>query len=199
MAQLLIFHHVLGLTSGVEAFANAIAVAGHDVITPDLFDGATFDSIEDGVAHAGGIGFETIAELGARHADQCGDALVVAGFSLGVLPAQRIAQQRAGVIGALLYHGAVPLSFFGEGEDPAWPASVPVQIHIGADDPLAEEDLPAAEEIVSRAEHGTLHLYPTDRHLVADVSSADYDADIAKLILERTLQFLDDLSLDDIS
>ncbi len=193
MAEVLLFHHVLGLTTGVEAFANALAAAGHDVTTPDLFDGATFDSIDAGVAHAAEIGFETIAELGARHADGCGDALVVAGFSLGVLPAQKIAQERAGVIGAVLYHGAVPLSFFGDGDDPSWPASVPVQIHIGADDPLAEEDLVAAEEIAGGAEHGTLHLYQTDRHLVTDVSSADYDAQIAKQILDRTLQFLDDL------
>lgn len=190
MAEILLFHHVLGLTTGVQAFANALAVAGHDVTTPDLFDGATFDSIEAGVAHAAAIGFDTIAELGARHADRCGDALVVGGFSLGVLPAQKIAQQRAGVVGAMLYHGAVPLSFFGDGDDPDWPAAVPVEIHIGADDPFAAEDLAAAEEIAERAEQGTLHLYATDGHLVTDVSSSDYDADVARQILERSLAFL---------
>lgn len=191
MAQILLFHHVLGLTDGVQAFGNALAVAGHDVIVPDLFDGATFDSIDAGVAHAESIGFETIAELGAAHADSCGSNLVVAGFSLGAVPAQKVAQTREGVAGAVLYHSAVPLEFFSPAPDAGWPSTVAVEIHLGDADPIALEDRAAADAIVASAARGELHLYPTDAHLVADVTAADYDADIARVIVERTLDFLE--------
>ena len=187
MAEVLVFHHAIGRTEGITAFATALEVAGHDVVVPDLFDGQVFESIAAGVAHAEGIGFETIAELGARCADDAGDQLVVIGFSLGVLPAQKIAQTRPGVAGAVLCHSAVPLSFFGD----IWPAGVAAQLHVGSRDPFVEEDRAAIDEL-ARAADAELHEYDTAAHLVADVTSPDYDATIAAEILRRTLEFLAD-------
>ena len=51
MAEVLLFHHAQGLTSGIQAFADELRVAGHTVHTPDLFDGRTFGSIDEGMAH----------------------------------------------------------------------------------------------------------------------------------------------------
>ena len=154
MAEVLLFHHALGFTEGVRAFADELRAAGHDVTTPDLFEGVTFDSLDEGVAHAESIGFEEITERGVDAVAGLGDRLVVAGFSLGVLPAQAIAQTRPGVAGAILYHGAMPSSTFGD----AWPEGVALQIHLGEDDPWASEDLDTA----AGGNGGVLRLDPID-------------------------------------
>jgi dienelactone hydrolase len=112
--------------------------------------------------------------------------LVYAGFSLGAMPAQELAQTRPGAKGALLYHSGIPSSEFGG----PWPGSVPLQIHIMESDPWAEEDIPAAKELADEAEDGELFLYPGSGHLFADPSGPDYDEAAAKLLMERTLEFL---------
>lgn len=187
MAEVLLFHHALGLTAGVRSFADDLRAAGHTVTTPDLYDGRSFDAIADGVAYAEAIGFDTIIDRGVAAAEGLGDRLIVAGFSLGVLPAQKLAQTRPGVAGAVLYHSAVPPEMFG-GD---WPDGVALQLHIGADDPFAEED---ADAIVALSAEGggpgTLFRYSTTAHLVADPSWHEYDAAIAAQLLGRTMGFL---------
>ncbi len=185
MTTILVFHHALGLTDGLRSFADQLQVQGHTVIVPDLYAGRTFASLTEGVAYAEAMGMELIADRGVAIAQQLGERLVVAGFSLGVLPAQKIAQTCAGVAGAVLYHAAVPAAVFGT----VWPAHVPVQMHLNADDPLAEEDLAAARALAARP-GAELFLYPSQGHLVADPGSADYDPLIAGQILDRTLAFL---------
>lgn len=186
MAEVLLFHHALGLTDGMREFADSLRSAGHDVTTPDLFDGLVFDSIADGVAHAASIGFGAIADSGEAFAADCGDRLVVAGFSLGAMPAQKLAQTRPGVAGAILYHAAIPASEFGDG----WPDGVALQLHLAEHDEWSDEDLVAAPALAAEA-GGELFLYPVAGHLVADSSFSDYDPDVAATILERTLTFLD--------
>ena len=56
MAEVLLFHHAQGQTSGFHEFAEELRRAGHTVHTPDLYEGQTFDNLEDGVAHADEIG-----------------------------------------------------------------------------------------------------------------------------------------------
>lgn len=185
MAEVLLFHHALGLTDGMRSFADSMRTAGHSVMTPDLFEGATFDSIADGVAHAEEVGFDTIAARGAAFADGLGDGLVVAGFSLGVMPAQQLAQTRPGVAGAILCYAAVPPSSFGD----AWPSGVALQLHFNEHDEWAAEDYEVALELVTAA-GAELFVYPVTGHLVVDPSSADHDPASAALVLERTLAFL---------
>jgi dienelactone hydrolase len=187
MAEVLLFHHAHGLTPGVVAFADALRAAGHVVHTPDLYDGNTFDDLDEGVGYAREVGFGTIAERGRQAAEGLADGLVLAGFSLGALPAQALAQNRPGAKGALLFHAAFPASEFG-GE---WPAGVPLQIHMMEDDPWGSEDLPAARELVASAGGAELFLYPGDRHLFADSGLPDHDAEAAALLEQRVLRFLD--------
>lgn len=125
MAEILLYHHAQGLTKGVEAFAGELRQAGHTVHLPDLYDGHVFDTLDEGIAYASETGFDTLMERGVAAAAGLGNELVYAGFSLGVMPAQRLAQTREGAKGALLFHSCVPVSEFGE----AWPAGVPVQVH----------------------------------------------------------------------
>jgi dienelactone hydrolase len=189
MAEVLLFHHAQGLTTGVVAFADELRGVGHTVHTPDLYDGPTFDTLEEGVGYAGEIGFGEVMERGVRIADGLSAELVYAGFSLGVMPAQKLAQTRAGARGALLVHACLPVSEFGT----SWPADVPVQIHAMEADPFFVEDgdVDAARALVESAENAELFLYPGDQHLFADSSLASYDAGPAGLFTERSLAFLE--------
>jgi dienelactone hydrolase len=191
MAEVLLFHHAQGQTTGFHAFADDLRRAGHTVHTPDLFDGRTFDSIDAGMAYAGEIGFpDAIIERGSREAESLPAGLVYAGFSLGVVPAQKLAQTRPGARGALLFYSCVPTSAFGS----SWPADVPVQIHGMDADPffVGEGDIDAARAIVESAPDAELFLYPGNQHYFADSSLPSYDADAAALLLQRVLDFLED-------
>ncbi len=189
MAEVLLFHHAQGQTQGFHAFADELRGAGHTVHTPDLFDGRTFGSIDEGLAHVGESGgFGEMIERAVRAADGLPTELVYGGFSLGVLPAQKLAQTRPGARGALLFYSCVPVSEFGG----TWPEGVPAQIH-GADaDPyfMDEGDVDAARELVASAEDAELFLYPGDQHYFADSSLPSYDESATKLLTERVLTFL---------
>jgi dienelactone hydrolase len=188
MAEVVLFHHAQGLTPGVVAFADELRRAGHSVHTPDLFQGRTFDTVEEGVRYAQDVGFGEVIERGARAVEGKPGELVYAGFSLGVLPAQKLAQTRPGARGALLFHACVPVSEFG----PSWPDGVPVQVHAMAADPsfVGEGDIDAARALVREAKDAELFLYPGDRHLFADSSLPSYDEGAAALLIRRVLSFL---------
>ena len=188
MAEVVFFHHAQGLTTGLVAFADELRAAGHTVHTPDLFEGRTFDTVEEGVAHAGEIGFGEVAERGVRAVESLPAELVYAGFSLGVMPAQQLAQTRAGARGALLLHACLPVAEFGS----AWPEGVPVQVHAMDADPffVDDGDIDAARALVDGAADAEMFLYPGDQHLFADSSLSSYDADAAALLRQRVLGFL---------
>jgi dienelactone hydrolase len=191
MAEVVVFHHAQGLTPGVIAFADELRRAGHTVHTPDLFDARTFGSIEEGMAYAEEIGFpDEIFKRGSQAVESLSAELVYAGFSLGVLPAQMLAQTRRGARGALLFYSCIPASEFGSG----WPDDVPVQVHGMDADPIfaGEGDVDNARELVAQARDGELFLYPGDQHYFADSSLPSYDAEAAAVLTERVLTFLSD-------
>jgi len=189
MAEVVLFHHAQGLTPGVVAFADELRRAGHIVHTPDLFEGRTFGAIEEGMAFAEQIGFpDEVIGRGVRAVEGLPAGLVYAGFSLGVLPAQKLAQTRPGARGALFFYSCVPVSAFGS----AWPEGVPVQVHGMDADPIfvGEGDVDAARELIEQANGGELFLYPGDQHYFADSSLPSYDADATALMVRRVLEFL---------
>jgi dienelactone hydrolase len=187
MADVVLFHHALGLTPGIVVFADELRRAGHAVHTPDLFEGRTFPTLDDGVRFAEEIGFAELIDRGERAVEQVPTDLVYAGFSLGVLPAQKLAQTRPGARGALFYYSCVPVAEFG-----VWPEGVPVQVHGMDADPIfvGEGDLEAARELVASTAHGELFLYPGDQHYFLDPTLPSYDADAAVLVMQRTLALL---------
>ena len=192
MAEVLLFHHAQGLTHGCLSFADRLRAAGHVVHAPDLYDGKTFTELADGVRFAEQVGFDTIIERGRLAADGLPNEIAYAGFSLGVLPAQMLAQTRPGSKGALLFHSCVPTSEFGR----PWPQGVPLQIHMmDADEWVLppNEDLDVARQLDETIESAELFLYPGDRHLFADDSLPDYDEDAAALLTERVRSFLDNI------
>jgi dienelactone hydrolase len=189
MADVVLFHHAQGLTPGVVAFAEELRRAGHTVRTPDLFEGRTFDSIEAGMGFVGEVGFQQVIDRAVQAAAELPAEVVYAGFSLGEVAAQLLAQTRPGARGALLFYSCVPTSEFGR-----WPDGVPVQIHGMDADPffVGEGDIDAARALVAEAEDAELFLYPGDQHYFADSSLPSYDPDAAALLTERVLGFLRD-------
>jgi dienelactone hydrolase len=189
MTEIALFHHALGLTPGITAFADVLRNAGHTVHTPDLFEGRTFETIDAGVAYAQEIGFDTVLDRAKVAADALPAGLVYVGFSLGVVPAQMLAQTRPGARGAVLCYSCVPYTEFGE----AWPAGVPVQIHgMDADPYFAEEgDLEAAQELVAATDDAELFVYPGDQHYFADSTLPSYRPEAAELLRRRVLAFLE--------
>lgn len=139
------------------------------------------------MAYVRQAGFGEVSARGVRAADGLPREVVHVGFSLGAVPAQELAQTRAGARGALLLHACIPVSEFGT----AWPEGVPVQVHAMEDDPFFAEDAEAARALVAGASDAELFLYPGEQHLFADSSLPSYDPDAAKLLTRRTLEFLD--------
>jgi dienelactone hydrolase len=186
MAELLLFHHALGQTPGCALFADELRRAGHTVHAPDLYAGRVFATLNEGMAYAQSIGMGEIVARGERAAERLSAELVYAGFSLGVLPAQKLAQTRRSARGALLYYSCAPASAFGP-----WPFGVPVQIHaMDADPYFVGEDSEAAHALVASTDQAQLYLYPGAQHYFADAGQPAYDAAAAALLMRRTLEFL---------
>ena len=188
MPEIVLFHHVMGLTAGIRAFADALRTDGHVVHTPDLFDGHTFPTLEEGMAHAKAVGFGSILDRGVVEAELLVPELVYAGFSMGVMPAQQLAQTREGARGALFFDSCLPVEEFGDG----WPNGVPVQVHGMDADPIfaGDGDLDAARILVDSTDQAELFLYPGDVHVFADASLPWYDKAAAELMTRRVLAFL---------
>jgi len=191
MAEVLLIHHIQGRTDGVEAFADDLRAGGHTVHVPDLYDGHTFATIEEGFDHSKGVDGDALVD---QVVADLPERLVYAGFSWGVPLAQRLAQTRPGARGALLYESCIPIT--GEWAFGPWPAGVPVQIHGKEGDEFFEEDLPAARDLIETVgpELSQLFVYPGDQHLFTDRSLPAYDAEAAGLVLQRSLAFLDRVS-----
>ena len=186
MTEVVLYHHVQGLTDGVGLFADELRQASHTVHTPDMFDGKTFATIDEGMAFAREAGFEALAARGVAAADALSPEVVYAGFSFGVMPAQQLAQTRPGARGALLMYSCLPVSEFGA----AWPEGVPVQVHGKEDDEFFLEDLDAARALVESTDRAELFIYPGDQHLFSDASLPSYDAAAAAALTRRVLDFL---------
>jgi dienelactone hydrolase len=184
MPDILLFHHALGQTRRFHEFADELRGAGNTVHAPDLYDGKTFEDLDAGVGYAEQVGFPEIIARGTAAASDLPTHIVYAGFSLGALPAQALTQTRPGAVGALLFHGGVPTSEF----DRPWPLGVPLQMHMMEGDGWVELDV--CQALAEQIEQAELFVYPGSGHLFADSTSRDYEADSARLLLDRTLAFL---------
>lgn len=182
MSEIVLFHHVHGLTGGVRSFAQTLRDAGHVVHTPDLFDGRLFHQLSEGMAYARELGDVLDARADAAVAG-LGATLVYAGMSLGVMPAQRFAQQRPGAVGLLSLHAAILPKYFGP-----WPDELRAQIHVMDHDEYGDVD--DAKQMAADFEGIELFLYPGDAHLFTDRSLPVYDAAATAVLTERVLEFL---------
>lgn len=190
MSEVVLFHHVQGLTDGVRAFADDLRAGGHTVHTPDLFDGHTFGSIEEGFGYVQSLEEGVIDGRVATAVEGLPDRLVYAGISFGVPPAMQLTVTRPGALGLLELESAVPV--VGEWAVGPFPDGVPVQVHGGEGDEYFQEDLPFAQQTVEvlGADRAEIFVYPVQQHLFTDRSLPSYDAEAAALVTQRSLEFL---------
>jgi dienelactone hydrolase len=188
VTEVVLFHHIQGLTPGVVALADRLRAAGHTVHTPDLLEGQTFPSIEEGETHVRGVGFGAVIGRGVEAAESLPGEVVYAGISLGVGPAQQLAQTKPGAKGALILAAFIDPAEFG-----GWPEGLPAQIHGMDNDPYfaGEGDLDAAKPFAEATKDVELFVYPGDTHLFMDSSVDGYDEKATDLLTERLLAFLD--------
>jgi dienelactone hydrolase len=193
VAHVVLFHHAQGLRDDVLAWADSLRDAGHEVETPDLFEGRTFERLEDGIAHRDELGVPALIGRASEAIEPLPDELVYAGFSMGASTAHYFAVTRPGAVGVLLMHGTAPAASLG---DAAWPSGMPGQLHTKDSDPEMDHAGVEAAERSAEAGGGPLDVftYPGTGHLFADPAGPDYDADSARLMLERELDFLKRLS-----
>ena len=195
MAEVVLFHSVLGLRPGVIAAADRLRAAGHTIHTPDLFDGEVFDDLDDGQRKEEALGYQEIARRAKEAVAELPAGLVFAGFSLGAVHAELLAASRSGALGAVLMHGAVPMEslseFFGVER---WSEGVPVQVHYAALDPWVEADeevVPLGDDVRGAGAAFEAHAYPCSGHLFADPALPEYDRASSEAMWERVLAFLD--------
>jgi dienelactone hydrolase len=195
MAEMVMFHSVLGLRPGVLDAAERLRAAGHTVHTPDLFEGEVFDDLDDGMRKEETLGFREIVRRTDEAVTGLPAGLVFAGFSMGISYAQRLTASRPGALGAVLIHGAVPVEalteYFGVER---WPEGVPVQVHYAVDDPWveAEQEVAPLGDAVRRAgAEFEEYVYPGSGHLFADPDFHEYDRASSEAMWERVIAFLD--------
>jgi dienelactone hydrolase len=195
MAEVVVFHSVLGLRPGVLGAADRMRAAGHTVHTPDLFEGEVFDDIDDGMRKEESLGYREIARRTEEAVTGLPAGLVFAGFSMGISYAEWLTASRPGALGAVLMHGAVPVEalteYFGVER---WPAGVPVQVHYAVDDPWVEveqEVVPLGEDVRGAGAEFEEYVYPGSGHLFADPDLSEYDRASSEAMWERVIAFLD--------
>lgn len=188
MAEVVLFHHILGLTPGVVAFADELRAARHTVHTPDLYDGRMFETIPEAQEFVKPAGWESWLDKAMAAADDLPASVVYAGISSGVTSAQKLAMTRPAALGALLLESFISPEWFGD-----WMPAMPVQIHGMTDDEFFAEDVEAARPFAATNPSVELFEYPGDKHLFEDNSLPSYDAEAAALLLSRVLTYLDAL------
>jgi dienelactone hydrolase len=195
MAEVVLFHSVLGLSPGVISAAERLRAAGHTLHTPDYFDGEMFDDLEEGMRKEDALGFQEIARRARESVARLPEGLVFCGFSLGAVHAEALAASRPGALGVVLMAGAVPVEALEEyfGID-SWPEGVAVQIHYAADDPWVEaeeEVVPLGEAVRGAGAAFEAHSYPGSGHLFFEPGLPEYDRASSEEKWERVLVFLD--------
>ena len=186
--EVVVLHHLLGVTPGVRAFADRVRALGVGVRVPDLLDGVVHAGMSPAAAHLEALGMDVVvARAEAALADLAPGAVLV-GLSLGAVPAQRTAQLRGDCAGVVLVGACLPPDAFG----PVWPSGTPVRVHAAVDDPVFrdEGDRDAAEALVAAVPGARLRLHPGSGHLLTEEGSPDLDDAVVAAVLDDVAELL---------
>ncbi|MFF7212061.1 dienelactone hydrolase family protein [Streptomyces sp. NPDC008238] len=187
---IVLFHSAYGLRPAVHAAADRLRAAGHEVHVPDLYEGRTADTVEEGMAVKDEIGRDELLMRAVTVSGPLSDrGLVYAGFSLGGSIAQNLALADEKARGLLLLHGTSDIA------DDAT-TDLPVQLHVAEPDPFEPDDWLNAWYLRMRKAGADveIHRYHGAGHLFTDPDLDDYDAEAAEQTWAVALDFLADLA-----
>lgn len=195
MADIVLFHSVLGPRAGVTDAADRVRAAGHTVHTPDLYRGeARFDEYGPAMTYQDSIGYRELLRRAAADVAHLPPGLVYMGFSAGGAAAEWLAATRPGALACILLHAALPIGVMGL---ETWPATVPAQVHFMRGDPFREQAEIDGMAADVRAAGARFELFEYDGagHLFTDPSlPAEYDRAAAETLWGRVLALLDGLA-----
>ncbi|WP_184348280.1 dienelactone hydrolase family protein [Streptomyces olivoverticillatus] len=188
---IVLFHSAYGPRPAVHAAAERLREAGYEVHVPDLYDGRTAETVEEGMAIKDEIGRDELLRRAVTAVAPLSErGLVYAGFSLGGSIAQNLALGDDRARGLLLLHGTSDLP------DDAAVDELPVQLHVADPDPFEPHDwLNAWYLRMQRAGADVeVHRYRGAGHLFTDPDLPDYDEEAAEAAWRVALGFLADVS-----
>jgi dienelactone hydrolase len=188
LATVVLFHSVYGLRPAVHKAADRLRAAGHEVHTPDLFDGRTAGSVEEGMELKDEIGRDELLMRAVTVTAPLSErGLVYAGFSLGGSIAQNLAFADDRARALLLLHGTSDLP-----EDAAVD-DLPVQLHVADPDAFEPHDWLNAWYLQMRRAGADVEIfrYAGAGHLFTDEDLDDHDAEAAERTWRTALEFLD--------
>ncbi|WP_380172190.1 dienelactone hydrolase family protein [Kineococcus sp. DHX-1] len=193
MAEIALFHSVLGVRPGVHDAARRLRAAGNEVLVVDQYDGRVFDDYEEAGRHVDAVGFPALTDRALEAVTPLRDGFVVAGFSNGAGMAEHVATQRV-CGGALLFSGALPLDLLG---GVRWRGETPAQIHYAQVDPFRRQEwIDALVGDITRSGAAVeVFDYAGRGHLFTDASlPAEHDPLAAATLWERAEAFCRDVS-----
>jgi dienelactone hydrolase len=185
VSEIVVFHSVLGLRPVELRFADRLRAAGHQVTTPDLYDGRTASTLDEGFALKDVVGWETIVRRAREAVRELPAETVLAGVSMGAGVVETVLPHRPGTAGVLLPHavGALPAEVR---------AGLPVQVHVADPDPIAPPAQVAAWHgaATRSGADARVYTYPGIGHFYTDADGPEYDSSAAGLTWERVAEFL---------
>lgn len=188
--QMVIYHSAYGLRPAIIDFADRLRAAGHQVHTPDLYDGEVFSDRSEAIRKIQELGFDRLLERARAAIEGLPPDLIYAGFSNGGACAELLAATRTGAKGAVLIHAPLMVRDLGW---TVWPSNVPVQVHFADKDPIRNQaviDALSAKVRESGSEFEQFE-YEAPGHLFADPAFPAYNANAAELMTQRVLEFVE--------
>ncbi|AQW50151.1 dienelactone hydrolase family protein [Streptomyces sp. 4503] len=186
-STIVLFHSAYGLRPAVQEAADRLRAAGHEVVVPDLYEGQTAETVEDGMVIKERIGRDELLKRAITAAAPYSDrGLVYAGFSLGGALAQNLALADDKARGLLLLHGTSDIA------DDTTVDELPVQLHVADPDPFEPHDWLNAWYLRMRRAGADVEVfrYAGAGHIFTDPELPDYDKEAAEATWRVALGFL---------
>ncbi len=188
--NIMLFHSTYGLRPAVRAAADRLRAAGHEVWMLDLFEGRTFETVEEGMAFNDGIGKEELLRRAVLAAAPYSSAAWCTRGSRSAPPSRRpwrSATRRPLGCCSCTARRTSPRAR-------RW--TRPVELHVAEPDPFENcNDRPSAWYLQMQRAGADVEIYryAGAGHLYTDPDLPDYDEEAAEATWRVALGFLDSL------